>query len=411
MNATESVAAQTPVPTLEARHYSSGLNTRLVAAPATFSEYIAHSRKIIAQAHAGIELPALNKIIDGNAPFELRPGEGYPAGKQKTYQRGILLTHGLTDSPYFMRHLATFFQEHGFLVMGVLLPGHGTQPGDLLEVRWQEWAKIVEYGIGQLAKEVDEIYLGGYSAGGALSIYQSVRDERVRGLFLFAPALKVSPKAAFARFHKTYSWLLPTAKWLNIKPDADIYKYESFPKNAAAQMHALTRVVKAQLARHKLQIPIFTVVSQDDATVDTDATIEFMAHTTHPSNKLLYYFSDAEKIPAKLEKDKIECVSSVLPEQKINSLAHTAIVIPREDGHYGEQGEYSNCHHYYPHDMAKYLACIDQQGDVAQGEITEKTLKQGMPLRRLTYNPHFATMKAAMEQFIDKLPAATVSQP
>ena len=79
----------------------------------------------------------LEKIVDGNAPFELKPSGGYHAGREKPYRRGVLLTHGLTDSPYFMRHLAAFFQENGFSVMAVLLPGHGTRPGDLLDTNWR----------------------------------------------------------------------------------------------------------------------------------------------------------------------------------------------------------------------------------------------------------------------------------
>lgn len=397
------VAAHAFAPVLQARHYPSGLNSRFVDPHATFSEYIEYSRKLIATARGAAGLPVTDKIIDGNAPFELKPADGSPAGKEKIYRRGILLTHGLTDSPYYMRHLAAFFQEQGFLVLGVLLPGHGTQPGDLLEVAWQEWVKTVAYGVDQLAAKVNEVYLGGYSAGGALSVYQSLRDQRVRGLFLFAPALKVSHRAALANLHKTYSWLIPSAKWVSIKPDADIYKYESFPKNAAAQMHALTCAVKAQLAKRKVQIPLFTVVSQDDETVNSAATIELMSHATHSANKLVYYFSDAGKIPGGLASDKIDLVNSVLSEQRISSSAHTAIVLPREDEYYGELGAYCNCLHYYPNEMAKYQACIDRLETVIHGEITEKNLKLGT-LRRLMYNPHFVNMKIAMKQFIEKLP-------
>ena len=402
MRPSEGGATQITFPSLGVRHHSSGRNTSFTSTSLIFSEYVEHSRKLIAEVRAGISLGNLDKIVEGNAPFELRPAEGYPAGKEKTYQRGILLTHGLTDSPYDMRHLATFFQENGFRVMALLLPGHGTQPGDLLEARWQEWVKTVEYGVGQLAAEVDEVYLGGYSVGGALSLYQSLRDERVRGLFLFAPALKVSYKAAFANVHKIYSWLLPTAKWLAIKPDTDIYKYESFPKNAAAQIHALTKAVRAELAKRKVSIPIFSVVSQDDATVNAATVIEFMSQATHAANKLVYYFSNPEKIPSGLEKDKIECVNSVLSRERICSSAHTALLVPREDEYYGERGTYSNCHHYYPREMAKYRACIERADAVLQGEITKMNLKQGT-LRRLTYNPNFPGLKVAMKRFIEQL--------
>jgi esterase/lipase len=388
---------------LETRHHSSGQNSSFIDSPVTFSEYISYCRDLIARTRSRDQQINLDIIVEGNAPFELRPANGYLAGKEKPYRRGIVLTHGLSDSPYFMRHLAKFFQENGFRVMGVLLPGHGTQPGDLLHVHWQEWHKAVDFGVNRLAEEVDEVYLGGYSAGGALSVYQSLVDSRVRGLFLFAPALKVSAKAAFANFHKVYSWAAPSAKWLSIHSDNDIYKYESFPKNAAAQMHALTRVIKSRLNKLKVQIPIFAVVSQDDATVDTSATIKLMSQAINPANKLVYYYSDPEKKPSELEQNKIKYVNSVISEQKIISSAHTAIMLPREDEYYGESAGNSNCLHYLPDDMVKYQICREQAEDAMQGEITEKNLKNKI-LRRLMFNPHFHDLKVEMKNFIDKLP-------
>lgn len=357
---------------------------------------------MIARARAGSNAAMLDKAVSGNAPFELKPGENH-AGKQKAWRRGILLTHGLSDSPYFMRHLAVFFQQQGFRVMAVLLPGHGTCPGDLLDVRWQEWARTVAYGVEQLAQEAEEIYLGGYSAGGALSIFHSQLDPRVRGLFLFSPALQISPRAAFANCHKIYSWLVPSAQWLSILPDADLYKYESFTKNAAAQMYALTRAVRGSLARGRMQLPVFAVASQDDVTVDTAATVAFMADAPHSANRLVYYFSDRGKIAADTGNGKTELVSGIFPAQKIISSAHTAIVLPAEDTYYGTQGEYRNCLHYCFDEMEKYAVCQQCLEPVMQGEITEKNLKSGV-IRRLMYNPNFNALKDSMQQFIGSLP-------
>ena len=392
----------TDTPLAGARHLTSGLNTRFNGGHLPFEEYVALNRNMITQAHSGVSVPELDKIVNGNAPFQLRPSGDYPVGHSKLYRRGILLTHGLTDSPYFMRHLATFFQKNGFRVMAILLPGHGTQPGDLLQARWQEWAKAVAYGTDQLAAEVDEVHLAGYSAGCALSIYQSLHDPRVRSLFLFSPALEISPRAARANWHKMYSWLIPSAQWLNIKPDKDIYKYESFPKNAAAQMHALTRTVNAQLAENEPDIPVFAAASQDDTTAISAATIKFMAHTRHPSSKLVLYTSDIKTIPQNFPADKLELVNSVIPAQKILSASHTSVVLPPEDAHYGAAGDYSNCIHYFPHDMEKYNACMDRPSEVFQGEINKKNLETGT-LRRLMTNPNFAALTTSMRCFIDKL--------
>ena len=398
-----------PTPPLESRHQTSGCNSLFNGNGLTFTEYIALNRDMIATVRSRASSTDFKKIVDGNAPFQLPPAAGFAAGHKKPYRRGILLTHGLTDSPYFMRALGHFFQAQGFRVLAVLLPGHGTQPGDLLEVTWQEWEKTVSYGTDQLANEVDEIYLGGYSAGGVLTILQSLHDPRVCGLFLFSPALKISSRAAWASWHKIYSWLYPAAKWINIKPDTDIYKYESSPKNIAAQLHALIKKLHAQLAQQALNIPIFTVASQDDATADSRATVEFMAQTTHPASTLVFYTTDTRTPPLGILPEKLELINSHLPEQKILSSAHTAVVLPPDDAHYGGTGDYSNCIHYYPDEMEKYHACSHHHAsiaglpDIAQGEINEKNLNLGI-LRRLMVNPHFAALEISMKKFIARLP-------
>jgi esterase/lipase len=395
------------------------LNTQFNGSRLAFADYVTRNRAMLSRAHSAAGAADLEKIVDGNAPFELKPPPDFSAGQQKPYRRGVLLTHGLTGSPYSMRHLAAFFQKNGFRVMAVLLPGHGTQPGDLLEVSWQEWVKTVAYGSHKLAGEVDEVYLAGYSIGGALSVYQSLRDNRVRGLFLFAPAFRITRWGALANLHKLYSWLMPSRKWVDIKPDLDIYKYESFPKNAAAQTYALTKALNVQLQQPQLQgqgldIPVFAVASADDMTVNTSVIFEFMARACHPSNKLVLYTTEPEKFPPGIPAGKraigeyrgtakLELVNSVVPEQKILSSAHTAIVIPPEDRHYGVAGEYSNCVHYYPDDMEKYAACIKNPSADFQGELTEENLKAGI-LRRLMYNPNFAALKVSMQRFIDELP-------
>ncbi len=96
-------------------------------------------------------------------------------------------------------------------------------------------------------------------------------------------------------------------------------------------------------------------------------------------------------------------MNSVFPGQKILSCAHTAIVIPPDDLHYGIEGDYSNCVHYYPQEMEKYATCLDHPEQDFQGEVTGKNLKTGI-LRRLTYNPNFAALMDSMQRFIDALP-------
>lgn len=372
------------------RHRPSGLNAHFTGAGGSFVDYVQQTRAMLHEAHSGKNEE--ESLVAGNAPFELLPPETFRRAAPRPYRRGIVLTHGLSDSPYHMRHLAAFFQRNGFRVMALLLPGHGTQPGDLLRVDRREWIKAVAYGADCMAGEVDELYLGGFSAGGALSLLQAASDARVRGLFLFSPALEISARARWAGLHRLYSWLRPEAAWVNVLLDRDPYKYESFCMNAAAQMHALTRALPMQAP----DIPVFAAASADDATVNAQATWRFMQQLRHLHKRLVWYSTEQQQAP------HVEWVDSAIPVQRIVSSAHTAVVMPPDDPHYGSEGEYVNCLHYQNADGQRYRACLtDKQAWL--GELTPANLARGM-LRRLMYNPHYARMEASMQIFIEGLP-------
>ena len=66
-----------------------------------------------------------------NRSYTLLP-QGQPVG-------AVVLLHGLSDSPYSLRHIARIYADHGFAAIGLRLPGHGTVPAGLTSARWQDW--------------------------------------------------------------------------------------------------------------------------------------------------------------------------------------------------------------------------------------------------------------------------------
>jgi esterase/lipase len=379
---------------LAARHRPSGLPRCELRREMAFADYVTNCRTMLQAAHQ--HAPNAAQRVEGNAPFEIKPA--CAEGKSHAYRRGIVLTHGLTDSPYFMRALGDFFAAQGFVMMAILLPGHGTQPGDLLKVHRDEWAQTLAYAVACMAHEADEIYLGGLSTGATLSIQHSLQDPRIRGLFLFSPALKITPLAAFAKLHKMMSWLLPRRAWVAIQPDGDLYKYESLTKNAVAQTYALTKSVQRQLRQHALNIPIFSALSIDDATVNSAASLAFMAQATHPNKHTVLYAAQDLHLTQK----NIECVVIRDEQQHILSSAHTAIVLPDDDAHYGKSGDYANCTHYFPEQPTHYAACLRSDIAINRGEINPDNLQQGV-MKRLMSNPKFAQLKTSLTEFIASL--------
>src|SRR5690606_26579375 len=151
----------------------------------SFAGYLAWSQTLLREARPD----APESVIANLSPFRLEPGPECARTDDGRHLRGVLLTHGLIDSPYSMRHLGEDLRARCYLVYGLLLPGHGTRPGDLLKAGWEDWARAQHFATAQLAGEAEQVVLAGHSAGGALAILEASVNPDVDALMLFAPAL------------------------------------------------------------------------------------------------------------------------------------------------------------------------------------------------------------------------------
>jgi alpha-beta hydrolase superfamily lysophospholipase len=174
-------------------------------------------------------------------------------------QGGVLLLHGMSDSPYSLRALAEALNRAGYQVLGLRLPGHGTAPSGLKYIRWEDLAAAVRIGMAHLAARVGDrpLHIFGYSAGATLALDFTLEalDGRAgpvpASLVLISPAIGISRAAAFAGWKKRLSALpgMSERAWLVTEPEFDPYKYNSFATNAGQQMHLMTRSVAGRLSR------------------------------------------------------------------------------------------------------------------------------------------------------------------
>jgi alpha-beta hydrolase superfamily lysophospholipase len=219
---------------------------------------------------------------DWNRSFALDP-EGPPAG-------AVVFLHGLTDSPYSMRHLARRYREHGFVSIAIRLPGHGTVPGGLAKVDWQDWAAAARLAVREAVRRSGPsrpLHVVGYSNGGALALQYALdslddaRLPRPTRVVLISPMIGVTPFARFAGVAGLPAIFPAFAKaaWLDVVPEFNPFKYNSFPVNAARQTHFVTDVLQRQIDRQAREgrwaalPPILTFQSVVDSTVSTGAVV------------------------------------------------------------------------------------------------------------------------------------------
>ena len=219
---------------------------------------------------------------------------------------GVLLLHGMSDSPYSLRALAEKFHDEGFQVLVLRLPGHGTAPVGLTRASAEDMSAAVRLAMEYLGEKLRErpIHIVGYSTGAPLAInYALDAMEGKAGvepasLVLISPAIGVSPAAALAKWKRRLSLLpgLDSLAWLQLEPEFDPYKYNSFATKAAEQVFRLTRLVSRRIANwdgenpQHLLPPTLVLKSTVDATVSNAAVIDNLLAKLSPQRHALVLF-------------------------------------------------------------------------------------------------------------------------
>jgi alpha-beta hydrolase superfamily lysophospholipase len=226
---------------------------------------------------------------------------------------GVLLVHGLSDSPYSLRALAERLQAEGYTAVGLRVPGHGTCPRALAEVTWEDWTaamKIAVAGVREMIPVGTPLVLAGYSSGGALSVHyatSALEDKSlpaVNAVVLFSPMIGISPLAKVSRLYRAVARLSGEEKalWSDVSAEVDPFKYCSWPMNASEQAWVLTQEVERRLAmidrsgRMGQMPPILALQSAMDATVVVPKLITVLFDRLQPGGASELVLFDVNRV-------------------------------------------------------------------------------------------------------------------
>lgn len=230
-------------------------------------------------------------------------------------QKAIVLIHGLTDSPYFLRAIASHFHTQlGYDVYLPLLHCHGLRaPKGMTGVDLGEWKSNVRFAIQEATKTSDQVSVGGLSTGGALAFYMACTKPRVNGgLYLFSAALDLAG-GPFGLIGDFKEWLLRTpiaAIFDNDKPliGPNPYRYDHMDIDGAKELSRLIKETDDLLKGYDKMTPfpkwVFAAHSECDQTADILGIKKLKEKTAGGHFTSFFISNDAQVAHAELVLDK-----------------------------------------------------------------------------------------------------------
>jgi alpha-beta hydrolase superfamily lysophospholipase len=288
----------------------------------TFEDYLRLEDRLFLELEASVN----SQVETGSAYDLVRYSNGssanplaYPTNWNRTFELvadapvgGVLLIHGMSDSPYSLRALAEAIHDQGYWVVGMRMPGHGTAPSGLKYVKPDDLVAATRIGMARLHSSVDDnpIHVIGYSTGASLALgyaldaAEGLISPQPSSLVLISPAIRIHSAAALASFKRSASSVpgLGGLAWLSVMPEFDPYKYNSFATNAADVVHQMTRSVDNRIAARADTDPplppILALKSVVDATVTMEAIVDNLLSLLAPNRHELVLF-DVNRFAAK----------------------------------------------------------------------------------------------------------------
>ncbi|EHK66028.1 alpha/beta hydrolase [Achromobacter arsenitoxydans] len=426
-----------------------------------WQDYLAHEEALFAQVrqNVGEKLQPEDKV-DSNRYFS--GAKVYPEHFAHDWNRSFVLEpagepigvavflHGLTDSPYSLRHVAAHYQSMGYVAIAIRMPGHGTVPGGLTDAHWEDWSAATRLAVREARRRVPAprpLHLVGFSNGGALALMHALdalddpKLAKPDRLVLISPMVGITTFARFAGVAGLPAMLPAFAKaaWLSIVPEFNPFKYNSFPVHAARQSFELTQALQDRLLAQQRSgglerlPPIITFHSVLDFTVSTRALINalYARLPANGSDLVLFDLNRATKLgplfrrgvawqlagtlPGEQRNYRLTIVTNATPTSSqmiervieagstqiveraigmdyprdVYSLSHVALPFPTDDALYGT----------HPGNIEEFgisLGAMSMRGEVGAFVIGMDTLT------RLTSNPFYSYLVKRVDGVIPR---------
>ncbi|TVY10290.1 alpha/beta hydrolase [Paenibacillus cremeus] len=208
----------------------------------------------------------------------------------------LLMIHGFTGSPSEFRRIGYFMNDLGYTVRGILLPGHGTTPEDMIKTGWDDWHNAVLKSYDDIRnKEKKRIFAIGHSMGGLLALKLSMERMLSGVVTLSAPIFFTTWKTVLAVLAQYF------IKYVDKKPTVAAHiieeacTYDRAPVPCVVHLRKLLKLVKSSL--DQVRVPIFIGQGERDNLVIPRRSADYIySKVASPLRQVTYYSRTSHSI-------------------------------------------------------------------------------------------------------------------
>lgn len=182
---------------------------------------------------------------------------------------GVLCIHGFTGGPFEVQPFADYIKEHTDWAVEIpTLPGHGKKLS-LKKMTAEHWMMETELAMRDLKKRVDRVIIVGFSMGGLIAMYLSLRYKVDRLVLLSAAAKYISAAQLVTEVKEAAADAI--AGRLAQNPLFHLYEYKLTHTPISSAVEFL-RIVKMVEPYYKtIKIPVCIVQGKKDGIVPASA--------------------------------------------------------------------------------------------------------------------------------------------
>ncbi len=208
------------------------------------------------------------------------PGDSYNG-------KAILLIHGISSGCAQMIPMGKMLNDYGYAVYCANVAGHGTYPQDLLHTSYENMIEKADYDFSMLKREYDEVYVGGLSLGGCLTLALGAERSDVAGIIPISAPLRMLP-GNFVTYEHPADQIFMHRDLGGKEGIARRYHihYEEIALRVCGELLKLCEYIRAPGYLEKIQCPALICQAQDDNMADPTSCGEIYARISSQRKEL-----------------------------------------------------------------------------------------------------------------------------